>query len=85
MVSKTLTNLSPSAPKVMIMPRKFMLYPTAILLILALSASLAAADPRPGQLGGLAPDFTLNAYGGGSYTLSDYRGKVVMMFVVGYG
>lgn len=67
------------------MPRRFIRYPTTILLILALSASLAAAAPRPGQVGGLAPDFTLNAYGGGTYTLSDFRDKVVMMFVVGYG
>jgi hypothetical protein len=54
-------------------------------MIMALSAGLAAAVPGPGEVGGPAPDFTLNAYGGGSHTLSDYSGKVVMMFVVGYG
>lgn len=57
---------------------------TALLLV-ALTAGLAAAVPGPGDLGGPAPDWTLNAYGGDAYTLSDYRNKVVMMFVVGYG
>jgi len=67
------------------MSRQFVRYATAILVIMALSAGLAAAVPGPGEVGGPAPDFTLNAYGGGSYTLSDFSGKVVMMFVVGYG
>lgn len=52
---------------------------------LALAPGGAAAAPGPGEVGGPAPDWTLDAYGGGSYTLSDYRDKVVMMFVVGYG
>ena len=57
----------------------------AVLLTLILTAGLAAAAPGPGDVGGPAPDWTLDAYGGGTYTLSDYRDKVVMMFVVGYG
>jgi hypothetical protein len=59
--------------------------PWAILAILCLTSGLALAVPGPGEVGGPAPDFTLNAYGGGTHTLSDYREKVVMMLVVGYG
>ncbi len=58
---------------------------TAALLLLVLTSGLAAAVPGPGDLGGPAPDWTLTAYGGDTHTLSDYRNKVVMMFVVGYG
>ena len=58
---------------------------TGALAILVLSAGLAGAAPGPGEVGGPAPDWTLNAYGGGTHTLSDYQNKVVMMFVVGYG
>ena len=68
-----------------LMSRQFLRYASAVAVILALSAGIAAAVPEPGEVGGPAPDFTLNAYGGGSYTLSDYQDKVVMMFVVGYG
>ncbi|MEN8006386.1 MAG: hypothetical protein ABFS42_05190 [Candidatus Krumholzibacteriota bacterium] len=67
------------------MSRSNQLIPTAALLILALATGLAAAAPGPGEVGGPAPDWTLNAYGGGTHTLSDYQNKVVMMFVVGYG
>ena len=49
------------------------------------SGPATAMAPGPGEVGGPAPDWTLDAYGGGTYTLSDYRDKVVMMFVVGYG
>ena len=67
------------------MLRSFLRYPAAALLLLALASDLAAAAPGPGEVGGPSPDWTLDAYGGGTYTLSDYREKVVMMFVVGYG
>jgi len=67
------------------MPRSFLRYSTAALAILTLAAGLATAAPGPGEVGAPAPDWTLDAYGGGTYTLSDYQNKVVMMFVVGYG
>jgi|GEM_PF-3968010 len=65
--------------------RKFAQILTITAITAALSAGLAVAAPGPGDPGGPAPDWTLNAYGGGTYTLSDYANKVVMMFVVGYG
>ena len=64
---------------------KYLRLPVAALAILSLTAGLAAAVPGPGQVGGIAPDFTLDAFGGGTYTLSDYQDKVVFLFVVGYG
>ena len=67
------------------MPRQILRYPAAVLLILVLTAGLATAVPGPGDVGGPAPDFTLESFAGDTYTLSDYRDKVVMLFVVGYG
>jgi hypothetical protein len=80
-----LADLSPSAPKGIFMLRLFARSTAATLLILILTAGLAAAAPGPGEEGGPAPDWTLDALGGGTYSLADYRDKVVMMFVVGYG
>ena len=58
---------------------------TGALALLVLSTGFAAAAPGSGEVGSPAPDWTLNAFGGGTHTLSDYQNKVVMMFVVGYG
>jgi len=58
----------------------------AIALLLVLATLPAAADPGPGQVGAVAADWTLDALGGGTYQLSDYRDeKVVLFFVVGWG
>jgi hypothetical protein len=55
-------------------------------LLLLLAATPAAADPGPGQVGAVAADWTLDALGGGTYQLNDYRNeKVVFFFVVGWG
>jgi hypothetical protein len=45
----------------------------------------ALAGPGVGEVGSPAADWTLKEYLGENHTLSDYRGKVVFMFVVGYG
>lgn len=55
------------------------------LMTLLMVPSLALAVPGPGEVGGPAPDWNLQAYQDDTYTLSDYSGKVVFMFVVGYG
>jgi gamma-glutamyl:cysteine ligase YbdK (ATP-grasp superfamily) len=63
--------------------------PAASLKSIAVAALLAAAPAvartAAGQVGAPAADFTLEAYGGGTHTLSDHAGKVVLLFVVGYG
>lgn len=54
----------------------------SMLLIAALSATPAgAAIP----LGATAPNFTKTALGGASVSLSQYSGKVVVLFLLGYG
>lgn len=50
------------------------------LLALALAAP-ASAQIAPGTLG---PDFTKTALGGASTSLSQYAGKVVVLFLLGY-
>ncbi len=55
------------------------------LVTLLMVPGIALAVPGPGEVGGVAPDWTLQAYQGDTHTLSDYSGKVVFMFVVGYG
>ena len=52
-----------------------------------LAAALAFAPPsasgavRPGQA---APNFSKTALGGGTISLSDYSGEVVVLFLFGY-
>jgi cytochrome oxidase Cu insertion factor (SCO1/SenC/PrrC family) len=50
-------------------------------LVAILSAASAAAL-GPGDP---APDFTLNDVNGVPYTLSDYRGQVVLLALIGHG
>lgn len=55
-------------------------------LALLMLASLAgSAFGAAGDVGTPAADYTLDVLGGGTYTLSEQTGQVVMMFVVGFG
>ena len=51
-------------------------YITILLVILFLAHPVLAASPKPGDS---APDFSLNAITGEKYTLSDLKGKVVLV------
>ncbi|AMV72583.1 apocytochrome c disulfide reductase lipoprotein ResA [Desulfuromonas sp. DDH964] len=56
--------------------------PLLLLLFFSLSANLVAAGTSkagPPRVGQLAPDFTLKDVKGRSYTLSELRGKVVLV------
>ncbi len=53
--------------------------------IFAASLLLSAAPVRAIEVGAVAPDFTLQALGGGSYTLSALRGKAVLLAFIGHG
>jgi hypothetical protein len=55
---------------------------------LMLAAGLAApVRPAAAQipLGVTGPDFTKTPLGGGSISLSQYSGRVVVLFLLGYG
>ena len=52
----------------------------AALLLAGLRAPAMAIAP-----GNPAPNFTLSDVRGNSYTLSDYRGRVVLLAFVGWG
>ncbi len=49
-----------------------------------LSVTLATPAAAAIQLGATGPDFTKTALGGGSISLSQYSGKVVVLFLLGY-
>jgi hypothetical protein len=65
--------------------------PVRLALVLSLCAVLLAGSALAlsGDVGTPAPDFDLQIFqlggGGGNYVLSEQTGKVVLMFVVGYG
>lgn len=55
---------------------------------LAVSAGGGLGSPAlamPLGPGAVAPNFTKNQLGGGSVSLSNYSGKVVVLFLLGYG
>ncbi len=54
---------------------------TGLTLAIMLSAGTALAT---GQVGEPAADFTLTDSQGMVHTLSDYRGEVVILFMMGY-
>ena len=55
-------------------------------LILGLSALLASSSAAPAlvQTGEVAPDFSLTQLDGGQVSLSDFRGKVVLINLFGF-
>jgi len=50
-----------------------------LFVILSITSVAFAAD-----VGDPAPDFTLSKLGGGDFTLSDYKGKIIYIFWFGY-
>ncbi len=52
----------------------------AVATLLGASSAMAA-----GQVGQYAANFTLTDSQGNVHTLSDYRGEVVLLFMMGYG
>ncbi len=48
-------------------------------------ALLGPVDAKVPLKGDLAPDFRLRVFGGGELSLSDLRGKVVLIDFFGYG
>ena len=60
-----------------------------IVMSLCLALLTGPALARSGDVGTPAPDFDLQVFklggGGGNFVLSEQTGKVVLMFVVGYG
>lgn len=58
------------------------------IVMLVLVAGTALADTTlagGGEVGSPAPDFSLVAQNGGTHSLNDYRGRVVVLFIIGYG
>jgi hypothetical protein len=55
-----------------------------LLAAAVLAASLASPATAQIPLGALGPDFTKTALGGGAVSLSQYSGKVVVLFLLGY-
>jgi len=44
-----------------------------------------AAGAAPVRVGDVAPDFSLMDASGTTFSLSDFRGKVVLLGLIGYG
>ena len=55
-------------------------------LLVAVALATAFAGPAQAQipLGATAPNFTKSVFGGGTASLSQYSGKVVVLFLLGY-
>ena len=57
---------------------------TAACRALALALFLPATGHAEIPLGATGPDFTKTALGGGEISLSQYPGKVIVLFLLGY-
>jgi hypothetical protein len=55
------------------------------IIMLALALMPMAGLAQNGAVGTAAPEFSLDAQGGGSHSLSQYHGRVVVLFIIGYG
>ena len=55
------------------------------IIMLALALVPAVSFGQNGAVGTAAPEFSLDAHGGGSHSLSQYHGRVVVLFIIGYG
>ena len=66
----------------MMVRRHPLLFAAWLSLAMAASWTTAARGLGPGDP---APDFTLQDVNGTSYTLSDYRGQVVLLALIGHG
>ena len=64
-------------------PRRRTAFP--LLAGLVLAASSATATLGPGDVGSQAAEFSLEALDGSVHTLSEQRGKVVLLAIIGYG
>jgi len=62
-------------------------FPLIRLLLICLTVVPTLAVAQPGAVGTPAADFNLPVFGGGgsTMTLSQYSGKVVVLFIIGYG
>ncbi len=66
----------------MLVRRRLILAAASALMVLAVSWAARARALGPGDV---APDFTRQDVNGTSYTLSDYRGQVVLLALIGHG
>jgi len=66
----------------MLLRRRSILVAACLVMAQAMIWTASARALGPGDA---APDFTLNDVNGTSYTLSDLRGQVVLLALIGHG
>ncbi len=62
-----------------------MRFPRLLVLAVGITSALATRSMAQVQPGDLAPDFTFSDSSGTPYTLSEYRGRVVLLAFIGSG
>jgi len=53
--------------------------PLVLMLTMTSGAIFLRAQDKPPEIGSPAPDFTLNCLGGNPHSLSDYKGKIIVL------